>query len=57
MTDETEARRKREADDLIARTMRAMIDMTVEQKRAVVEQLDKLVALEESSFVAAERLQ
>ena len=40
---------KQEVEDLTAKIMRLMADMVVEQKRLVVERVDKLVAMEEAT--------
>ena len=50
---EFEARREREIEDTVARIMRLMVDMTVEEKRRVVTEIDRLVAYEESTHAVA----
>ena len=50
---EIEAKRKREIEDIVAKTMRSMADCTVEDKRRVVEEVDRLVSYEESTHAVA----
>jgi hypothetical protein len=50
---EIEARREREAEDPTAKIMRMQIDGEVEVKRAVVGQIDRLVAAEEATHAIA----
>jgi hypothetical protein len=52
-TSEFEAKRAAEIEDVAARTMRAMVDMVVEDKRRVVEEIGRLVAYEESTLAVA----
>jgi hypothetical protein len=56
-TAEIEARREREAEDLVAKIMRLMADSEVETKRRVLTELDRWVSYEESTHAAANRQQ
>lgn len=56
-TSETEARRKREAAEALHKIQQALDGLEIETKRLVVTEIDRLVSFEESSHVAAERLQ
>lgn len=50
---EFEAKRAAEIEDVVARTMRAMVDMVVEDKRRTVIELDRWVSMEEASHAKA----
>jgi hypothetical protein len=52
---EIDAKREREIEDMVARIMRQMADMIVEQKRLVVEEVDRLVAYEESTHAGSKQ--
>ena len=45
---------KQEVEGLTAQIMRLMADTVVEQKRAVVTEIDRLVAAEEATWAVAE---
>ena len=44
---EFEAKREREIGDTVAKIMRLLVDLVVEDKRAIVTEVDRLVASEE----------
>jgi hypothetical protein len=54
---EIEAKRAAEIEDIVARVMRAMVDLTVEEKRKAVTEIDRLVAYEEAGWAAANKQQ
>ena len=53
MNSEIEAKRAREIEDTVAKIMRQLVDMTVEEKRRVVEEVDRLVSYEQSTHAIA----
>ena len=50
---EFDAKREREIEDAVAKIMRLLVDMTVEDKRRVVVELDRWTSLEESTHAIA----
>ena len=46
---------KQEIEDTVARIMRLLVDMTVEDKRRVVTEIDRLVSYEESTHAVANK--
>lgn len=51
-------KREREMiEDIVAKAMRSMVDCTVEQKRRVVEEIDRLVSYEELGWAVANKQQ
>ena len=56
-TSEIEAKRAAEIEDVVAKIMRLLVDLVVEDKRAVVEEVDRLVSYEESTWAIANKQQ
>lgn len=50
---EFEAKREREIGDTVAKIMRLLVDLVVEDKRAIVTEVDRLVASEELTYAVA----
>jgi hypothetical protein len=50
---EFEAKRAREIEDIVAKTMRSMVDLVVEDKRAILTELDRWVSMEEATHLRA----
>ena len=46
---EFEAKRAAEIEDVVAKTMRAMVDLETETKRAILTELDRWVSMEEAT--------
>ena len=46
---EISAKQAAEIEDTVGRIMRAMVDLEIETKRAVVEEIDRLVVAEEAT--------
>jgi hypothetical protein len=50
---EGDKREREMIEDIVAKATRSMVDCTVEQKRRVVEEIDRLVSYEESTHAVA----
>ena len=54
---EIDERQMREVQAVVESVQRMFVDMTVEQKRLVIERLDVVVAAEEATWAAANKRQ